>query len=70
MQAYRDKKMRLLGFTIQSRLVPKLVQAIRLAYLKITCGFPAEYAFRLKAPTELYSFTFLPLPLHFFFCLR
>jgi len=53
MQAYRDKKMRLLGFTIQSRLVPKLVQAIRLAYLKITCGFPAEYAFRLKAPTEL-----------------
>lgn len=57
MQVHKDKKMRLLGFTIQSRLVPELVQAIRVSYFRITCGFPAEYAFQFKAPQELYADT-------------
>ncbi|KAL6046346.1 hypothetical protein QOT17_022248 [Balamuthia mandrillaris] len=49
-QVHKDKKMRLVGFTVQGSRVPQLILAIRLAYLRITCGFPSEYGFQLHAP--------------------
>lgn len=51
--AANDKKQRLAGIVLYGAAVPEIIYCLRIAYLRITCGFPTDYGFTLRAPSAL-----------------
>ena len=58
-QIRKNKSQTVVGFSLSGETIPQFVQAVRLAYLKLTCGFPPEFGFTLHVPPVLQTPLFL-----------